>query len=289
MTLSRRQFCAAFGVAGLSGTVLPVLFADDKSLQPLRVIAYNVYACKGWPDGRPLAKKVVQQGQMARRLAMELALYEPDIINFSESPSEAMAKEVAKLLGMNHVRFPSGGNWPGTLLSRFEIVESANVPLGYERPKELFTRHWGRGVIKLPNGETLIVHSAHLYPGTDPTIRLKEVKAMLASMKNDLASGCSMLLMGDLNHRPDTEEYKLWIDAGWTDTFAKVGKNDGWTIKADKPRGRIDYVMAAGPIAEQIVESRPLFEGAFRVNVADESSFALSDHLPQLAVFGKTK
>ena len=45
--------------------------------------------------------------------------------------------------------------------------------------------------------------------------------------------------------------------------------------------------MATGTIANQIVESRPLLEGAFRLNIADENSFALSDHLPQLAVFGE--
>ncbi|WP_437193168.1 endonuclease/exonuclease/phosphatase family protein [Planctomicrobium sp. SH527] len=226
---------------------------------------------------------------MARRLATELALYEPDIINFSESPSEAIAKEVAEYLGMNHVRFPSGGSWPGTLLSRFEITDSMNVPLGSERPKELFTRHWGKGTVKLPNGESLIVHSAHLFPRPEPEVRLKEIKAMLGAMKEDLSAGRSMLLIGDLNHRPDTEEYKLWIDAGWVDTFAKVGKGDGWTIKADQPQSRIDYIMAAGPIANEITESRPLFEGAFRLNIADENSFALSDHLPQLAVFGSSK
>ncbi|MBR9802098.1 endonuclease/exonuclease/phosphatase family protein [bacterium] len=288
MTISRRQFCTAVGAAGLSAVTLPA-FADEKKQQPLRVIAYNVYACKGWPENRPLAKKSVEKGQMAKRLAMELALYEPDIINFSESPSEAIAKDIAKHLGMSHVRFPSGGNWPGTLLNRFEITSSENVPLGYERPKDLFTRHWGRGAVKLPNGESLIVHSAHLYPFADPTVRLKEIKAMLASMKDDLESGRSMLLIGDLNHGPDSEEYKLWIDAGWIDTFAKVGEGQGLTIKADDPKYRIDYVMATGPIAEQISESRPLFEGAFRLNVADEKSFALSDHLPQLAVFGATK
>jgi endonuclease/exonuclease/phosphatase family metal-dependent hydrolase len=109
---------------------------------------------------------------------------------------------------------------------------------------------------------------------------------MLASMKEDLALGRSTLLIGDLNHGPDTEEYKLWMDAGWTDTFAKVGQGEGLTIKADTPQYRIDYVLATGPLANRVTESRPLFEGAFRVNVADESSFALSDHLPQLAVFG---
>jgi len=222
---------------------------------------------------------------MGKRLAMELALHDPDIINFSESPEEELTKEVAELLGMNHVRFPSGGNWPGTLLSKFEIIDSQNAPMKGERPKELFTRHWGRATIKLPSGVPLIVHSAHLYPTAEPTVRLREIRAMIESMKPDLDAGRSMLLIGDLNHGPDTAEYKLWIDAGWIDTFAKVGEGEGPTIKSDIPQWRIDYVLATGPIAERASESRPLFEGAFRLNISDEESFALSDHLPQLAVF----
>lgn len=287
MPISRRQFGAAVA-AGISAAGTTTFAADEKS-KPLRVIAYNIFKCTGWPNNRPRAKQAVAKGQMAKRLAMELALYDPDIINFSESPSEKLTKEVAKLLGMNHVRFPSGGNWPGTLLSRFEITESQNAPLVGQRPKDLFTRHWGRATIKLPSGDPLIVHSAHLYPTADPTIRLREIRAMVATMKADLDAGRSMLLIGDLNHSPDTEEYKLWVDAGWVDTFAKVGTGKGLTIKADIPKWRIDYVMAAGPIADRVVESRPLFEGAFRLNIADKSSFALSDHLPQLAVFQSTQ
>ena len=110
---------------------------------------------------------------------------------------------------------------------------------------------------------------------------------MIESMKPNLEAGKSMLLIGDLNHGPDTNEYKLWVDAGWVDTFAKVGRGEGPTIKSDIPKWRIDYVMAAGPIAERANESRPLFEGAFRLNINDKESFALSDHLPQLAVFDR--
>lgn len=288
MPISRRRFFAAVG-AGLSAASRTDVFAADQATAPLRVIAYNVYGCTGWPRNRPLAKKAIENGQMARRLAMELALHEPDIVNFSESPSEAVAREVAGHLGMNHVRFPSGGNWPGTLLSRYEIIDSQNVPLGRERPEDLFTRHWGRAAVKLPNGNPLIVHSAHLYPGSAPETRLREIPAMLQSMKADLEADHSMLLIGDLNHGPDTKEYELWMDAGWVDTFAKVGQGKGLTIKADEPKYRIDYVMATGPIAEHIVESRPLFEGAFRLNVADPKDFALSDHLPQLAVFSESR
>ena len=287
MPISRRQFSAA--VATSLSVTNADLFADDPKPKPLRVIAYNIFGCTGWPHQRRLAQQAVARGQMAKRLAMELALHEPDIINFSESPKEELTKEVAELLGMNHVRFPSGGNWPGTLLSRHEIVDSQNVPLDGERPRNLFTRHWGRAAVKLANGDRLIVHSAHLYPTADPTNRLREIRAMITSMKPDLNAGRSMLLIGDLNHGPDTEDYKLWIDAGWVDTFAKVGKGEGPTIKSDIPKWRIDYVMAAGPIANRVVESRPLFAGAFRLNINDRESFALSDHLPQLAVFQSTQ
>jgi endonuclease/exonuclease/phosphatase family metal-dependent hydrolase len=104
-------------------------------------------------------------------------------------------------------------------------------------------------------------------------------------MKADLESGKSMLLIGDLNHSPEQPEYEMWTKAGWVDTFAEVGRGNGATIKADLPKWRIDYVWATGPIAKQVVESKPLYQGAFRLNIDDEQSFALSDHLPQLAVF----
>lgn len=224
MTISRRQFCGALGAS--LAVANANLFADESKPKPLRVIAYNIYGLNGWPHERIRAKQAVSEGQMAKRLAMELALHEPDIINFSESPKEELTKEVAELLGMNHVRFPSGGNWPGTLLSRHEIIDSQNAPMKGERPNELFTRHWGRATVKLPNGDPLIVHSAHLYPTADPTVRLREIRAMIESMKPDLDAGRSMLLIGDLNHGPDTDEYKLWIDAGWVDTFAEVGKGE---------------------------------------------------------------
>lgn len=284
MNISRRFACQSLGTGLLTGLTSPLSAALASDSQ-LRVIAYNIYGCTGWPKERPLAKKAVARGQMARRLAQQLALYDADIINFSESPDPAITQEVADLLEMNHVRFPSGGNWPGTLLSRLPIRQPETAPLGYERPKELFTRHWGRAVVEVPNGQPLIVHSAHLHPAPDPAIRLKEVKAMLQTMQPDLEAGRSMLLIGDLNHNPDTEEHRLWTKAGWVDTFQKVGTGHGLTIKADQPKYRIDYVMAAGPIAKQIQESRPLFEGAFRLNVHDSQSFALSDHLPQFASF----
>lgn len=271
------------------GTNLLSLHADEKKENTLRVLAYNVYECTGWPKERALGKLATKLGQMPARFAHELALYEPDIINFSESPREPVVQAIAKLLGMNYVMFPSGGKWPGALLSRFEIKNPQNAPLMTERPADLFTRHWGRAELKLPSGEALIVHSAHLRPPPETEIRVREIKAMLETMQADLRAKRSMLLLGDLNHPPLPPEYPLWSDAGWIDTFTAIGQGEGLTIKSDKPDLRIDYVLAAGPIAKQVTKARPLFEGAFRVNNEDPESFALSDHLPQLAVFDLSK
>jgi endonuclease/exonuclease/phosphatase family metal-dependent hydrolase len=265
-----------------AGAVAPAVAAEPDK-QPFTVIAYNVLKSTGFPTDKVRARGT--GGQIVERMALELSLYRPDIVNFSESPDEDVVKQLAERLRMNYVRFPSGEDWPGTLLSRFEIVDARNAPVVTgQRPKDLFTRHWGRAVVKLPGGD-VIVHSAHLYPGRSPAIRLREIPEMIKAMRSDLEAGRSMLLMGDLNHTPAPPEYPLWTEAGWIDTFAAVGRGDGFTIGVARPQHRIDYVFAAGPLAKAVVESRPLFEGAFRTNPDDATSFALSDHLPQLARF----
>ena len=109
----------------------------------------------------------------------------------------------------------------------------------------------------------------------------------MESTKKDLAGQQSVLLLGDLNHTPAMPEHALLINAGWADSFVAAGKGDGFTINSDKSTRRIDYVLAQGPVAKHVFESRPLFEGAFRTNPDDPESFALSDHLPQMAVFGQ--
>ena len=305
MLISRRNFCSGLAAAGAAYFANPLSVstraADPPASNRLRVISYNILACTGWPADRTLARRAVERKQIPRRIALELALYDPHVVTFSESPGEELTKEIAKLLGMQHVRFPSGEDWPGTLLSKFEVVESQNAPYaaaaGAKREADLFTRHWGRATLKLPSGERLVVHSAHLYPGPDSAIRLREIDVMLAAMRPDLAAGRPMLLMGDLNHRPFPPEYPKWQAAGWVDTFAAVNQGDikrdasaagnpeGLTFSAERPKVRIDYVWAAGPLAKQIKASRPLWVGAFRTNPDDKESFALSDHVPQFAEF----
>ena len=82
-------------------------------------------------------------------------------------------------------------------------------------------------------------------------------------------------------------EYEIWMEAGLTDVAAAADRPAEWTWSSIEPKVRVDYVMAHGPIASRVHDCRALFEGPFRTNPADPTSFALSDHLPVMATFLK--
>ena len=289
--IDRRQFLVATGGTALASTLLPTTIASAinprLSTMALRTITYNVLACRGFKltdDNRAILSKA--RKQIPARIALELALYEPDIVTFQESPAKSVVADIANRLGMNHTYFRGG--FPGAVISRFEITESTNKPLAsgtdLDDVKGLFTRHWGRAVLKTDDGD-LVVYSVHMHPGK-PEVREKEVTQMLAAMDADLTSDRSMILQGDLNHAPDGPEYQRWVKAGLRDAFAVKGTGNGFSIPSNEPRVRIDYVWAHGPLADRFNECRVLFEGDFRTNPLDPKSFALSDHIPVLAAFG---
>lgn len=286
---SRRRFLKTAAIALPSFEMMAMInpFSKIKAGNQLRVIAYNVYSATGWPGKN--SKTAREKNQMAHRIAHELLLHDPDIITFAESPRESVVQEMANVMNMKYCFLPSAGCCPGAILTKHQILNSRNVPLTErEREEDLFTRHWGKVELQLQSGEKIVVHSAHLTPGRKPehnAIRAREINHMLESMEEEMRQGKDMLIMGDLNHRPDMPGYAQWMAAGWVDTFSSDNKADGYTFGVDEPYQRIDYVLAKGPISDKVLESRPLFEGAFRTNADDSFSFALSDHLPQLAVF----
>jgi len=257
-----------------------------RSTTALRTITYNVLACRGFKltdDNRAILSKA--RKQIPARIALELALYEPDIVTFQESPAKSVVADIANRMGMNHTYFRGG--FPGAVISRFEITESTNKPLApsvsTDDVKGLFTRHWGRAVLKTDDGD-LVIYSVHMHPGK-PEVREKEVTQMLAAMDADLTSGRSMIFQGDLNHRPDGPEYQRWVDAGLQDAQVAKGDSESLTFPCTEPLKRIDYIWTHGPITDRLTECRVLFEGAFRTNPDDPKSFAVSDHIPVLAVF----
>lgn len=266
---------------------------------PLRVISYNIRNFEPLSRtgaGEQRVSIVLSESQIVKRLAMELKLYHPDIISIQEATPKELIAELAREMMMNYVYFPSNWkneNWPygiaGALMTKFPILESQNCPLvNYDScPEDIFTRHFGRTVIATESGE-LVVLSAHLLPGgrdNSSKVHEREIGEIIAVAKRDIKSGSSLILMGDLNHDPNGFEYKMWTEAGFVDAFKSKGSGFALTCPSDVPQERIDYIWAYGSIAQRLSSCQILFEGGFRTNPNDSTSFALSDHVPVIAVF----
>jgi endonuclease/exonuclease/phosphatase family metal-dependent hydrolase len=324
-SLSRKTFLkhSAVALLGLSTISIKGLGYSKKQAgrigqgvpdngERLRTIEYNVFnGCIGYkginghdlPEGENsnLVKTARDMGQISKRIMMQLALYDPNIITFCEGPGEEVLAEMAGMLKMNYAFFPGGkdgkGHFPGGILTHYEIIGYENRPFvnkSNHNPQELFTRHWGKAKLRLPNGEGLTVHSAHLWPfnkvDNDRKIRLEEIGEMLSSIHDDLDHDTkSVLLQGDLNHEPGTPEYAKLKEGGLIDMFTAVGRGDGYTHSSIKPVKRIDFIYGIGAIAKQMKACYPLFEGDFRMNIDDPKGFSLSDHIPVLGDFAMSQ
>lgn len=295
---------SSFSKEVIANEVPDLEMADENKV---RSIAYNVFnGCIGYkginshalPEGEvsDLIKFARKLNQIPQRIMLELALYQPNIISFSEGPSEEVLAKMAAMIGYNYTFFPGAidgkGKFPGAVLTNYEILSSESRPFvdkENNNPKELFTRHWGKAKLRLPSGKTLIVHSAHLWPfkksEKDTEIRMAEIIELHKAINQDLKqTNSSVLLQGDLNQVPDTPEYQALQSGKLVDTFVQAGVGDSQTTSSKNSR-RIDYIFAGGEIAKHIQSCRSLFQGNFRMNREDPMSFALSDHMPVMADF----
>lgn len=289
--MNRRSFIRVGGMAAAGMFVGSR--ARGSGARGLRTITYNALGCKGYPEKSSTRGRLRRErGSIPERLASELKKYDPDIVTFQEAPSQDVVARIADAMEMNHTFFP--GKWPGNrrypngfpgaVLTRFDIVEQRNAPsLNGEWSDDLFTRHWGRAALRADN-ETVVVYSVHLHP-SDAEVHRREVDGVLAVIDADLKEGHSLLLQGDFNHNPEHEAYPRWTAAGLIDAFGAKGVGEARTVRTTRLRNRIDYVWAHGPLAARLVEARVLYEGAFRTDRDDDTSYALSDHLPVLARF----
>jgi endonuclease/exonuclease/phosphatase family metal-dependent hydrolase len=268
-------------------------FPNGNDRSTLRIISYNVkkfegmsqlsetLGCPDFESNESIFDRVSKQ--IPLRIALELALYRPDIVTMQEATGEEKVKQIAEYLGMNYAYFSGNGKCAGAVITRFKIVESKQDPLADGNcPKELFTRHWGRVVLETEDGK-LILHTIHLHP-VDSNVRKREAAEVIKVVKNDMKSGCSVLVQGDFNHRDNDPEYKMWVNAGLTDTFAKKGIGRPYSVPSIYPKKRIDYIWVCGPLAEKLANAKILAEGAFVMH-PDTAYMVLSDHVPTMAIF----
>jgi endonuclease/exonuclease/phosphatase family metal-dependent hydrolase len=269
-------------------------------LPPLRVVTYNIHG--GAAIAPVAAAEAALRTQRGGRpittfLAEELASLAPDVIALQEAHSEEFVRALAVALDMHASFFPGGSRdpsggrkdgIPAAILTRHPIIESVPCPLGIakDRPKGLFTRGYGKIVIDA-HGESIAVFVAHLLPSWKDTTRIRqgEIAEIAAAARRETEKGRSVLVLGDMNHPPSMPEYRLWAASGFVDAVASSGWGEQFTSPSREPTERIDYVFSAGPITDRLESATVLTGRNWVVEPAHAASFALSDHLPVLAVF----
>jgi exodeoxyribonuclease-3 len=250
-----------------------------------RLLTYNILA-----GGRGREAQIVE---VIRATA-------PDVVVVQEAQEVARFEQIAAALGMTPHLAESRGRLPLRvgLLSRLPVLSLRTLRLWPVWPSCF------QANVRLTDGRSLTVFGLHLaayYPWFFEWWRTHQIRALLRHIR--LTAPGHHLLAGDFNtiapgDRASLAEAPLWVkgqtwfqlgrvprwalrpllDAGYVDCFRKLHpKEDGFTLPSPNPQVRLDYVLAAPPLAEALRECRV-------VTSPGEVALA-SDHLPVLAEF----
>ncbi|MFN3167479.1 MAG: endonuclease/exonuclease/phosphatase family protein [Phycisphaeraceae bacterium] len=232
----------------------------------LRVLTYNIHHGEG-TDGvfdYPRLADIIKRAQPDL-----VALQEVDV-KTRRAGGVDQAARLGELTGMHHAFAEAmpyqGGSYGEAVLSRMPIRAFYNHKLPHDEGHE--PRSAAVASVAQWRGEPPVVFAGtHLCHQSAQT-RLRQVRSIVGHRAYE---GPLTVLAGDFNFTPDSDAYRVMIDAGWVDAAAAFG-DPRPTIPADEPTRRIDYVFVRPAEAWRVVD----------VQVLDEP--VASDHAPVLVV-----
>ncbi|MEM7455209.1 MAG: endonuclease/exonuclease/phosphatase family protein, partial [Planctomycetota bacterium] len=209
----------------------------------LRVLTYNIHHGEG-TDG-------VFDYQ---RIADVIERLNPDVIALQEVDRNTQrargvdqAAELARLLEMNHVfgnaLYYSGGEYGEAVLSRFPIEDARAHHLPFSHGNEPRTALEVRVVPDngIPEFRFVGTHLCHQSNET----RLEQTREL-----NQLFSGgsSSVILVGDLNARPQSEPMSVLLEGNWIDAVAPDSKIDYVLLRKNDPWKIIETIILDEPV-----------------------------------------
>jgi endonuclease/exonuclease/phosphatase family metal-dependent hydrolase len=182
----------------------------------------------------------------------------PDVLGIQEAAGwddgrSPLAAEVARRLDMAYSLASNDYEINTALYSRFPITATLDLTPYMSSNSALVA------VLQTPDGQPLIVAVAHLDPFTS---RMRSCQVdLILSVLQPLA-GYRTLLLGDMNFRPNSGEFRKLLDAGW----------EALAIETTLP---IDYIFTRTGVGTTSTQLWPAEAG---LGVVDGQR--LSDHYP---------
>ncbi len=182
------------------------------------------------------------------RIATELRAWNADLVMLQEvdrgrerTGGVDQAQWLARRLGFDAVYGPTRRFRPGStgnaVLSRWPVADVALAELPTMRGA------YRRGLVRATvdvHGQEVDVFATHL-DHVSPGLRRAQAQAVAAAVRR---SPLPVVLGGDLNAEPGMPPTRTIERSGLVDGWPVVGRDDGLTVPAARPRRRIDYVLA---------------------------------------------
>lgn len=242
--------------------VLPTAAAADPGVQdnkpgrPLTVMTYNIHhgaGIDGVLDLERIAQVIEKSGAEVIGL-QEVDNHWSERSNWVNQPTWFAARlKMHYAYAANLDLPPLNPGEPrrqyGTaVLSKYKIKSFENTLL----PKYPTGEQRGLAVATVKvRGVDLRFANTHLTSNNNAE-RLEQANKVVELL---VSSKTSTMLVGDLNASPEKPEITT-LTGVWRDTWAEVGVGPGYTIEADHPTARIDYILHSGrirPASAQVV------------------------------------
>jgi endonuclease/exonuclease/phosphatase family metal-dependent hydrolase len=266
--ISRRAAFARLVLVSLSLACVVGCQSAGKQDAPrtFRVMTYNIHHGEG-VDGKVDLQRIADL--IKREQADIVALQEVDK-GTERTARRDFPAELAALTGMSCVFSNNfhyqGGEYGNAVLTRFPVKRWTNRHYKMIRPGEQ------RGLLQVVldvHGHELVFMDTHIDYRPDDTERLSNAGELLQAIEP--FRGRPIILCGDFNDTPGSRTHQK-IAQAFVDAWMAAGAGDGFTIPAEGPRKRIDYIWTS---------TDPSIE-ALRVWVPESKA---SDHLPVAGEF----
>lgn len=241
--------------------------AAGPAAESFRVMTYNIHHGEGL-DGKVDLERIAQL--IRSEQADIVALQEVDK-GVERTARRDFPRELAELTGMTCVfsnnLHHQGGEYGNAVLTRFPIKSVTNLHYRMVKPDEQ------RGLLQVrleARGRELVLLDTHLDFQKDGVERLMKVDQIRSVLERDYP-GKPAILCGDFNDTPGSRMHARLAEF-LIDCWAAVGRGDGFTIPADHPRKRIDFIWLSKAAPIQPVQARI-------------PSSQASDHLPVVVEF----
>jgi endonuclease/exonuclease/phosphatase family metal-dependent hydrolase len=225
----------------VAGLLLPLVAgcqtaAGHDAPKPFRVMTYNIHHGEGL-DGKVDLKRIADL--IKHEQADIVALQEVDK-GVERTARRDLPAELSALTGMSCVFSNNfhyqGGEYGNAVLTRFPVQNWTNTHYTMIRPGEQ------RGILQVVlkvQGRELVFMNTHIdYRGDDSErwSNAGEIQQLIQPYR-----GRPMILCGDFNDTPGSRTCRK-LGESFKDTWAAVGAGDGFSIPAEKPHKRIDYI-----------------------------------------------